>query len=347
MTLATDGILLAPEAVVDLHLDLLQELVLASDESNPFGARWLANLRAGGVRLQGCPVYVPAEESGESALRVALRQINAFHRALRENPEAAVLVQSRADLESLAGDNRVGLFLTLEGAEPIGYDLELVDLLWQVGVRMVTVTRARANLYAGGNAEENGGGLTALGEALVDRLADVGMILDLAHTSERSFVEILERVEGRARVALSHAGCNAVHAAGHNVSDGQMRAVAAAEGVLGVIALPHMIAAREVTADGVIDHVEHAIEVMGEGAVALGGDFTHQLFRAGALPRLLKDTDMPGGFTLASAVEGLRGPEDFPRLADAMTERGWSKSQTSGVLHGNALRFLASALPDA
>ncbi len=200
MSPSTDGTRLAPEAVVDLHLDLLQELLLASDEANPFGSRWLAKLRAGGVRLQGCPIYVPAEESGESALRVALRQISAFHRALRENPDAVMLVQSRADVERLADDERVGLLLTLEGAEPIGYDLDLVDLLWQLGVRMVTVTRARANLFAGGNAEAHGGGLTALGEALVDRLADVGMILDLAHTSERSFADILERVEGSAPV---------------------------------------------------------------------------------------------------------------------------------------------------
>ena len=334
------------EAVADLHLDLLQELLVASDEPNPFRSRWLPKLQAGGVRLQGCPVYVPAEESGESALRVALRQVNALHRAVRENPDAAMLVQSRSDLDRPADDDRVGLLLTLEGAEPIGYDLDLVDLLWQVGVRMVTVTRARANLYAGGNAEAHGGGLTALGEALVDRLADVGMILDLAHTSERSFVETLERVEGRAPVVLSHAGCSAVHDAGHNVSDDQMRAVAAAGGIIGVIALPHMIAAREWTVDGVLDHVEHAIAVMGEDAVALGGDFTHQLFRAGALPRLLKDTDMPDGVTLASAVDGLRGPEDFPALADAMIARGWSASRKSGVLHGNALRFLASALPD-
>lgn len=335
------------EAVADLHLDLLQELLVASDEPNPFAARWLEKLRAGGVRLQGCPIYVPAEESGEAALRVALRQIDAFHRALRENPDAVTLVQSSADLELLGSDGRIGLLLTLEGAEPIGYDLDLVDLLWQLGVRMVTVTRARANLYAGGNAEVRGGGLTALGEALVDRLADVGMTVDLAHTSERSFAEILERVEGRAPVLLSHAGCRALHAAGHNVTDDQMRAVADAGGVIGIIALPHMIDAREWTADRVLDHVEHAIGVMGEDAVALGGDFTYQLFRAGALPRLLKDTHMPDGVTLESAVTGLRGPEDFPHLAGAMTARGWSEARRSGVLHGNALRFLAAALPDA
>ena len=55
---------------------------------------------------------------------------------------------------------------------------------------------------------------------------------------------------------------------------------------------------------------------------------------------------MPEGVTLASAVEDLRGPEDFPRLADAMAARGWSTGRRSGVLHDNAVRFLSSALPD-
>lgn len=333
------------EAVADLHLDLLQELLIACDEPNPFGSRWLAKLRGGGVRLQGCPIYVPAEESGEAGLRIALRQVNAFHRAVRENPDEVFLVQGKADLGQLADGDRVGLLLTLEGAEPIGYDLDLVDLLWQLGVRMVTLTRPRANLYAGGNAEPRGGGLTALGEALVDRLVACGMILDLAHTSERSFAEILARVEGRASVLVSHAGCSAVQSGGHNVSDEHLRTVAAAGGIVGIIALPHMIDPRDWSLARVVDHIEHATEVMGEGAVALGADFVYQLFHAGALPRLLKDTGMPEGVTLESAIDGLRGPEDFPHLAEAMARRGWDEERRAGVLHRNAVRFLTSALP--
>ena len=97
--------------------------------------------------------------------------------------------------------------------------------------------------------------------------------------------------------------------------------------------------------DRVLDHLEHAIEVMGEGAVALGADFVYQLFRAGALPRLLKDTGMPEGITLESAIEGLRGPEDFPNLVEAMRKRGWDDERRRNVLHGNALRYLSCALP--
>lgn len=342
--MATELVGLDPDAVVDLHLDLLQELLVASGEPNPFGSRWLPKLRSGGVRLQGCPIYVPAEETGEAGLRAALRQINAFHAAIRENPDDVLLVRSRADLDRLADDGRVGLVLTLEGAEPVGYDLDLVDLLWQLGVRVVTLTRARANLYGGGNAEADGVGLTALGEVLVDRLVGVGMIVDLAHTSAQSFDDVLGRVAGRAPVLVSHAGCRALLASGHNVSDDHLRRVAEAGGILGVIAIPHVVHHRDWSIDRVLDHLEHAVEVV-EGAVALGADFVHQLFQAGALPRLLKDTGMPEGITLESAIVGLRGPEDFPNLVEAMARRGWSDELRRKVLHGNALRHLASALP--
>jgi hypothetical protein len=86
METAMGQVELESDAVVDLHLDLLQELLVASGEPNPFAARWLPKLTAGGVRLQGCPIYVPAEETGEAGLRVALRQINAFHRSRPRPP---------------------------------------------------------------------------------------------------------------------------------------------------------------------------------------------------------------------------------------------------------------------
>jgi membrane dipeptidase len=129
------------------------------------------------------------------------------------------------------------------------------------------------------------------------------------------------------------------------MSDEHLRTVAEAGGILGVIAIPHVIHHQDWSIDRVVDHLEHAVDVMGEGAVALGADFVYQLFRAGALPRLLKDTGMPEGITLESAIVGLRGPEDFPNLVEAMARRGWSDELRRAVLHGNALRYLASALP--
>jgi microsomal dipeptidase-like Zn-dependent dipeptidase len=92
--------------------------------------------------------------------------------------------------------------------------------------------------------------------------------------------------------------------------------------------------------DRVLDHLEHAIEVMGEGAVALGADFVYQLFRAGALPRLLKDTGMPEGITLESAIEGLRGPEDFPNLVEAMRNPSSARSRWIRGFGGLVLAWL-------
>ncbi len=74
-----------PPLIADAHNDLLMELVLRRDEPNPFARHWLPKLRAGGVRLQVTPVYTRVEPPRETALRRALAQVAAFHRALREN----------------------------------------------------------------------------------------------------------------------------------------------------------------------------------------------------------------------------------------------------------------------
>ena len=98
----------------------------------------------------------------------------------------------------------------MEGAEPLGYDPGLIELFWLLGVRMFALTWNRRNPFADGLGEANDGGLSDLGVELVDRLARLGMILDLAHASQRTFFGVLERAPD-APVIVSHACCRAVY----------------------------------------------------------------------------------------------------------------------------------------
>ena len=146
---------------------------------------------------------------------------------------------------------------------------------------------------------------------------------------------------GDAPVLISHGSCRALHDIPRNFSDGQLAAVAERGGVLGVMLIPFSVGSPA-TLDRVVDHVEHAATVMGDDAVALGGDFTVQLERAtgGGRP----DPLLPPG-ELGRAVEGLAGPEDYPALVEALRRRGWEGERLDGLLHGNLLRVLRRALP--
>jgi membrane dipeptidase len=325
--------------IVDCHTDLLFELAFRAEEERPFARHWLPNLRAGGVGVQVCPIYVELDDLPELGLRRALAQVHAFHRAARESGQDAAVVRSAADLDSL-GD-RIGLLLALEGVEPLGYDPWLADVFWELGVRMTSLTWNRRNPFGDGLGEPSDGGLSDLGRELVRRLAALGVILDLAHASERTFAEVLETAP-EATVVVSHGNCRALVDTPRNLSDEQIRALAARDGVIGVLAHPFVLA--EPTIERLVDHVDHVAELVGVEHVGLGGDFTNQLVRSGAVGRVPLSL-LPPGMPLEAVVEGLAGPEDYPAFVAALQARGYHGGRLDAVLAGNWLRVLRKGLP--
>lgn len=324
--------------IVDAHNDLLAEIVFRRREDQPFARYWLPGLQAGGVGLQVCPIYT---DGGESALADAVQQAGAFHRALAECADSVLQVRSGADLDRL--DGRIGLVLSMEGVDPFESDPALVDAFWALGVRMVGLTWNRRNAFADGLGVEEDRGLSPLGEALVDRLAELGAIIDLAHASPRTFAEVLARAPG-ATVLVSHAGCRGVFDTPRNLSDEQLHALAERDGVLGILGLPITVDPNEPTLDRLVDHFDYSVSVLGADRVGIGADFIRQVARA------LGQLDMPGGLlppgmAADAAVEGFDGPADFPALVAALERRGYSGERLEGVLSGNMLRLFRRGLP--
>ena len=329
--------------IADAHNDLLLELAFRRGEERPFERHWLPKLAQGGVALQVCALYPTLEDVPEAALRTTLEQIAACHRAVAETRDRTLLVRTREDLEAVESGDRIGLVLAMEGAEPIGAAPELLDVYWALGVRIVALTWNRRNAFADGLAEERPGGLSQRGRALVARLVELGVAIDLAHASEPTFWDVLERSDA-APVLVSHAGCRAVFATPRNVSDEQMRAIADRGGVLGVMALPLVVDPAAPTLDRLVDHVEHAVDVMGIDHVALGGDFILQLVEAGIVEPAPADALVSAGITLDKAIEGLAGPEDYGNLVTVLCDRGFDAGALEAIVWRNLVRVIRAAL---
>ncbi len=329
--------------VVDAHTDLLLELVARRQEAAPFRDSWRGPLLEGGVRLQVCPIYLWWDDVPDRAIRSVLDQIAAWRRAGAENADVVTLVRTGEDLDAVVAGERLGLLLAIEGAEALGSDPELIDTYWELGVRMLGLTHFQRNAFADGNGEAPHGGLSALGRMLVARLERLGVVIDLAHSSEATFAEVLEAAPS-ARVLVSHAGCRALCDTPRNHSDAQLRALAQRGGVLGVYAVPMFLGDGGHRLDRMVDHILHAMEVAGPEHVGLGGDFMAQLSRVPGLVRL--PPWLPIDPEQASAaVDGLPGPEGYPRLAEALQRRGVDGALLAGVLGGNFLRLYEEALP--
>jgi membrane dipeptidase len=331
--------------IADAHVDLLMELAYRErrlGETDVFGSTWLPLLEKGGVGLQVCPIYVDVTVQPEGSLREALSMVVAFHRAVRENPARVVQVSRPSDLDVVESGERIGLMLSLEGVECFGVETWPADVFHALGVRLAGLTWNRRNAFADGAAED-GGGLSRLGRELVDRLASLGVILDLAHASRGLFTELLERAEG-APLLCSHGGCRGVYDTPRNLDDDQLRRLRDAGGLFGLMLHPIAIGPEHRTIEGVVTHLEHAVSVMGADRVCLGGDFTKRLWEAMPPPPEPKDGLTPPGLTPGLGIEGLTGSEHYPALLEALRARGWNEEEVTAVTSGNLLRFLRASL---
>jgi membrane dipeptidase len=209
----------------------------------------------------------------------------------------------------------------------------------------VGLTWNHANDFAGG-IDTPAQGLTDRGRTLVRRFRELGVVLDLAHASEQTWRDVLDE---ELPFSVTHAGCRTVLDHPRNLADWQLEALAAHGGVLGMMALAFVVDPDAPTLSRWLDHVEHAIAVMGVEHVGLGADFIDQVAAAEQEHGL--DHVVPAAAAVVAAgkarfgLEGFTGPDDYPALVDALKGRGYDGERLEAILSGNWLRVLGEALP--
>lgn len=332
--------------IVDAHTDVVLELQVGPGEDptlelflrrgseGVFERYWLPRLEAAGVGIQVCPLY-GACAPGPGARGRALAQEAELRRAIEANRQRVCLVRRCEELE----DPRVRIVLSMEGVEPLEGDPGAFEEWYERGVRSVGLTWNHANEFAGGVLTPTQG-LTKSGRALVRRLAELGVILDLAHASEQTWRDVL--AEGVA-FSVTHAGCRAVCDHPRNLADWQLEALAECGGVVGMMAIPFTVHHEAPTFSRWLDHFDHAVAVMGIEHVGLGVDFIDL-----ATPTERDLAVAPDPATIARpkarlALEGFAGPEDYPALVSALRDRGYDGEQLEAILSANWLRSLRAA----
>ncbi|HEY7420899.1 MAG TPA: membrane dipeptidase [Gaiellaceae bacterium] len=336
--------------VVELHGDVPQDTWLRrrAGEAAPLADDWVGRWRTAGVDVEALTVGgdMPVSTDGEARpdLRCCEMVLDAVEEA--EASDSLVVVRNVADLDAALASGRIGLLLHLEGCRPLLGSLEALEELFELGVRSAQLTWNRANELGDGVGVATPGGLTALGRDAVRELQRLGMLVDVSHLAPRGVEEVLELAERP--IVASHANAAALEPHPRNLTDEQIRRIAATGGVIGLCFFPAFIGSPA-TVDRLIDHAEHIAGLVGVDHLALGPDYVEM-----ALATML--ADMSGDPTYgdtqdglpAWAVfpEGLRRVETLPTLTAALLGRGWSDDDVARLLGGNALRVLRDVLPE-
>ncbi|MBE3582638.1 MAG: dipeptidase [Limnochordaceae bacterium] len=317
--------------VVDAHADTLQDVLAGRRhlwEQSREGHVDIPRLLAGGVDLQVFPIWVDPSAAGHlAATRQALRLIDSFYREVVHTPRLW-LVRSRSDLQRVGrpGCGQVAALLSLEGGEPLAGSLELLDLFFQLGIRLLGLTWNGRNELADGVEEaEAGGGLTRLGRQVVQRMTKLGMVLDVSHLSNRGFWDALEVYSGP--LIASHSNCRVICNHPRNLTDAQIQALAQHDGVMGINFLPAFLRpdAQQLPAriEDIVRHIDHIVDLVGPEHVGLGSDFDG----------------------ISKTPVELPDVSHLPLLTEALLAHGYRPEDVEDILGGNFLRVFAQTLP--
>ena len=270
---------LLSQGVIDFHFDLPMELYAKRERPGIFAKDFLPELKAGNISTFVAAIYIEDKYLPEKASEVAREQIARLV-AEAELSKSATVCRSYAEIEAARAAGKIAILISMEGAEPIGEDLDRLRDFYETGLRLIGLTHARTNAVAHGGVFAPSGsspkGLTSFGRDLVKECERLGIIIDLAHINPAGFEEIISMT--RRTPIVSHSNARQFYDIERNTSDAQIKMIGERGGVIGVNSVLVSSRKGESTLDRYVDHIEHIAGLIGIDRVGIGFDFFEFLY---------------------------------------------------------------------
>lgn len=285
----------------------------------------LPRARAGGLRVLTNCVYAPSVVP-VSPFRAAMGGIAALERLCARYPALAQVARRKGDVGPILQSGKLAVIHAAEGGHHLERSMEKLERLAERGLRYLTLTHFVHNGIAQPaklprkpffTLLRGTPGLTQLGRVVVRRCEELGVLVDVAHCSDRSFADVLG-IATRPLLA-THTGFRRFAPWERNLSDEQAREIARTGGLIGVITWTELLGGGSIEA--MADAIVHGATIAGAEHVGIGTDFDGWVFSA----------------------DGIRDATRYPALTERLVRRGFSEAELRGILGGNYLRVLGEA----
>ncbi len=327
--------------VIDVHYDLGMDLCDRYDRGESrIWPEYESSFSAGGLKGLVSSLFLHSYFLPEMALRKALDQIACLLKEQEAFKERVSICRSASELEEAAAEGRTGILLSFEGVEPLGNDLSLLRVFYELGVRGVGLAWSRRNEAADGchfapKREGRKGGLTPFGVQVVEEAERLGMWIDVSHLNDEGFWDVAAIARGP--LIASHSNCRAlVPGMMRNLTDDQIVAIAKTGGVIGMNSCSAFVKPdhdrRRLGPEDLADHVDHIAKLVGSQHVCLGFDFCN-----GFKDYLTMGCSVP-------TYDVVAGHREIPAFAAVLLQRGYSEDEVRGILGGNAMRVFKKVL---
>jgi membrane dipeptidase len=323
----------------------------------------LASARAGNLAAEFFALWVdPAEHPLGTHAQRALALAHAVLEQLRLHPNDLQLCLSPDDILAARAAGRFGVLLSLEGGHAIEDSLTILHTFFRLGVRSMTLTWNNSNSWADSSAEPpRHQGLTPFGRDVVREMNRLGMIVDISHVSDQTFWHALETAT--APIVATHSNARSLTPAPRNLTDDQLRALAAHHGLCMVNFFPGFLDDRWRQAWNALEPERHALQQQAAAPfraaaqpvpysvsskidreiaariqpvpfAALIAHFEHIIHVAG-IDHVGLGSDFDG---IPGLPTGIASAADLPRITEALEARGYTAEDLHKLLGGNLLR---------
>ncbi|TDK41645.1 dipeptidase [Algoriphagus formosus] len=255
-----------------------------------------------------------------SLINRTLSQAQALDGFISKEGENAILIKTKADFEKLlqmreSNPRVIGGMLGIEGGHALEGNLENIDAVYEAGIRMIGPTHFFDNELGGSAHGESGEGLSDFGKAAVKRMNELGIFIDLAHSSPAIVEDVLN--QSNEPVIVSHTGVRGVLDSQRNLSDEQIQRIAKNGGIIGIAFFDMAVGTPEIP--NIIASIKHVRDLVGIEYVALGSDYD-------------------GSVAVPFDITGL------PLIVEGLLQAGFSESEIRAVMGENVKQFFLKNL---
>lgn len=250
------------------------------------------------------------------------------------------------DIYKAKSEDKIAWFISLESATMIENELDRIDILYGLGVRMMGITYSESNCLGSGLKEKNDGGLTTFGRKAVERMNKIGMAIDVSHSGDKTAMDTIN-VSSKP-VFITHIGARALWDMKRLKTDDVFKACAYKGGVIGIEAAPHTTVTRNHPIHDIesfMEHFEYIKDLVGIDHVAFGPDALfgdhvglHNLFSSNMS---IAENTKGESFPKVEYVKGLENPaEASHNIVRWLVKHGYSDEDIAKVLGKNIIRVL-------
>jgi membrane dipeptidase len=308
--------------LIDLHCDTILKCVDSKGEAklekNDLCID-IQKLKKAGSLAQFFAMYVDLDKYKEP-LDECLDMIDCFYGEIGENSRDIAFAGSISDMEKNKAEGKISAFLAVEEGGVIEGKLQNLRNLYRLGVRLITLTWNYPNCigYPNFEWEHMDKGLTSLGEEVIAEMNRLGMLIDVAHLSDKGFYDVA-RLSKKPFVA-SHSNARAIENHARNLTDDMLKILAEKGGVTGLNLEPTFLGDNG-SVEAMTAHISHMKRVAGVEVIAIG-------------------TDFDGTSTLTT----LKDIGEISILFDALKKAGFTSEEIDKISYKNAARVIRDVL---